>query len=61
MARNRKTTMKKRISDKFKQLLFGENGQVLQWAALAMVGLIGMCGLSIDGGRAYVAHTQMQN
>lgn len=53
--------MKARISDRFRELLRGDSGQVLQWAALAMVGLIGMCGLSIDAGRAYVAHTQMQN
>jgi hypothetical protein len=43
------------------ELLRGESGQVLQWAALSMVGLIGLCGLTIDGGRAYVAHSQMQN
>lgn len=53
--------MNARLSDRFRELLRGESGQVLQWAALAMVGLIGMCGMTIDAGRAYVAHTQMQN
>ena len=42
-------------------LLADESGQVLQWVAISMVGLIGLCGFSIDAGRAYVAHSSLQN
>ena len=41
--------------------LHDQRGQVLPWVALATVGLLGMGGLGIDVGRAYVVQAQLQN
>ena len=39
----------------------GERGQFLPWIALLMVSMLGIAGLSIDLGRAYVLRQQLQN
>jgi hypothetical protein len=44
-----------------RRALSDQRGQVLPWVALATVGMLGMGGMSIDVGRAYVAHAQLQN
>src|SRR5208337_1052867 len=44
-----------------RRALNDQRGQVLPWVALATVGMLGMGGMSIDVGRAYVAHVQLQN
>jgi len=41
-------------------LIDDQRGQILPWAAFAMVGLLGLCGLTVDVGRAYVARAQLQ-
>lgn len=38
----------------------GQSGQVLPWVALGMVGFLGLAGLTIDVGNAYVAHDMLQ-
>jgi Flp pilus assembly protein TadG len=42
-------------------MIHDQDGQVLPWVVLGMTGLLGMGGLTIDAGRAYVAHSQLQN
>jgi hypothetical protein len=37
-----------------------ESGQVLPWIALLMVGFLGLAGLTIDVGHAYVAYDRLQ-
>ena len=44
-----------------RRALTDQRGQVLPWVALATVGMLGMGGMSVDVGRAYVAHAQLQN
>lgn len=44
-----------------RRALTDQRGQVLPWIALGMIGMLGMGGLSVDVGRAYVAHAQLQN
>jgi Flp pilus assembly protein TadG len=44
-----------------RRALNDQRGQVLPMVALATVGMLGMGGLSVDVGRAYVAHAQLQN
>lgn len=41
--------------------LHDQRGQVLPWVALGFVGMLGMGGLTVDVGRAYVVHAQLQN
>ncbi len=38
-----------------------QSGQILPWLAVVLVGMLGAAGLTIDVGRAYVAHSQLQN
>jgi Flp pilus assembly protein TadG len=38
-----------------------QSGQVLPWVAVAMTAMLGMAGLTIDAGRAYVVRSQLQN
>ena len=52
-----KTTKKSLV----RRALNDQRGQVLPFVALAMLGILGMGGVSIDVGRAYVAHAQLQN
>ena len=44
-----------------RRALNDQRGQVLPFVALATVGMLGMGGMAIDVGRAYVAHAQLQN
>jgi len=53
--------MKRNIGSFARKLLQDERGQILPYLAAIMVGMIGLGGLSIDAGRGYVAHTQLQN
>ncbi|HEY1648141.1 MAG TPA: Tad domain-containing protein [Terracidiphilus sp.] len=41
--------------------LTDERGQVLPWVAFLLVSLLGAAGLTVDAGRAYVLHSQLQN
>ena len=43
------------------RMIHDQSGQVLPWMVLGMAGVLGMGGLTIDAGRAYVAHSQLQN
>jgi len=38
-----------------------QNGQVLVWMAFLMTGFLGMAGLTVDVGQAYIVRTQIQN
>jgi Flp pilus assembly protein TadG len=53
--------MKKTIVQLVQKALDDQRGQILPWIAVVLVGLLGTAGLSIDVGRAYVAHSQLQN
>ena len=53
--------MKSLIKSFALKALHDQRGQVLPWVALATVGLLGMGGLGIDVGRAYVVQAQLQN
>jgi Flp pilus assembly protein TadG len=55
------TQMKATIVSFVRKALHDQRGQVLPWLAMGFVGMIGMGGLSIDVGRAYVVHAQLQN
>ena len=59
--KNEATPMKTLIKSFARRALNDQRGQVLPWVALATVGLLGMGGLGIDVGRAYVAQAQLQN
>ena len=54
-------SMKKTIGLFVHKALLDQRGQVLPWLAVVLVGLLGTAGLSIDVGRAYVVHSQLQN
>ena len=45
----------------FRNALNDQRGQVLPWAVLGMIVLLGMAGLTIDVGNAYVVRAQLQN
>ncbi|MBM4764497.1 Tad domain-containing protein [Bacillus sp. B15-48] len=45
---------------KWKHLLKSENGQALVFTALLLTGLLGFTGLVIDGGKLYLAKSQLQ-
>ncbi len=45
----------------FRRVLTDQQGQILPWLAVVLVGMLGMAGLSIDVGRAYVLRSQLQN
>lgn len=53
--------MKKIIVSFVRGTLNDQRGQILPWVAVVLVGLMGMAGVSIDVGRAYVVHSQLQN
>lgn len=53
--------MKKTIVSFVRGTLSDERGQILPWMAVVLVGMMGMAGVSIDAGRAYVAHSQLEN
>ncbi len=45
----------------FPRAMRDENGQILPWLALGMMGFVALTGLAIDVGRAYVAYDQLQS
>ena len=49
------------VSSFVRRALNDQRGQVLPWVTLMMVSLIGMAGLTIDVGHAYVVKAQLQN
>jgi Flp pilus assembly protein TadG len=53
--------MKSTIALYVRKALRDQRGQVLPWVALGFIGMLGMGGMSVDVGRAYVAHAQLQN
>lgn len=53
--------MNKIIGLLVQKALLDQRGQILPWLAVVLVGLLGTAGLTIDVGRAYVAHGQLQN
>jgi len=53
--------MKANIFSFVRKALRDQCGQVLPWMAMGFVGMIGMGGLTVDIGRAYVVHAQLQN
>ncbi len=53
--------MRSTIVSFFRKALHDQRGQVLPWLAMGFVGMLGMGGLSVDVGRAYVVHAQLQN
>jgi hypothetical protein len=53
--------MKASILSLIRKALLDQRGQVLPWMAMGFVGMIGMGGLTVDVGRAYVVHAQLQN
>jgi Flp pilus assembly protein TadG len=55
------TQMKSTIVSFVRRALHDERGQVLPWLAMGFVGMLGMGGLTVDVGRAYVVHAQLQN
>ena len=59
--KNEATSMKTLIKSFARKALHDQRGQVLPWVALATVGMLGVGGLGIDVGRAYVAQAQLQN
>jgi Flp pilus assembly protein TadG len=50
-----------RTRKKIRNLWRGQSGQVLPWVAMSMMAMISVSGLTVDVGRAYVAHSQLQN
>jgi hypothetical protein len=55
------TSMKATILSFVRKALLDQRGQVLPWMAMGFVGMIGMGGLTVDVGRAYVVHAELQN
>ncbi len=53
--------MKKRIMLFVRKALIDQRGQMIPWVALGMVAFLGVAGLSIDVGHAYVVRGQLQN
>lgn len=53
--------MKNAVKSFVRRAFKDERGQVLPWIAMGMVSMLGMGGLSIDVGSAYVVHAQLQN
>jgi hypothetical protein len=52
--------MSKRIGSLLKAAVKKQNGQVLPWMALLMVLFLGMAGLTLDLGHAYVCYRELQ-
>jgi len=53
--------MIKKIVSLVRRALKDQRGQVLPWLALGMTGMLGVTGMTIDIGHAYVVHAQLQN
>jgi Flp pilus assembly protein TadG len=53
--------MKTKCTSYAQRALLDQCGQVLPWLAGIMVVLLGMAGLTVDVGNAFVAHAQLQN
>jgi Flp pilus assembly protein TadG len=54
-------SMKKIIVSFVQKTLNDQRGQILPWLAVVLVGMLGMAGLSMDLGRAYIVRSQLQN
>lgn len=65
MSTNRKTikasSMTNSILSFFRRTIFDQSGQTLPFVAVAMTGLLGMGGLVVDVGHAYVVRGELQN
>ena len=59
--KNEDNSMKKTIRLFVRKAIDDQSGQILPWLAVVLVGMLGMAGLTVDVGRAYVAHVQLQN
>jgi hypothetical protein len=53
--------MKKQIISILRKALIDQRGQVIPWTGFMILTILGMSGLVVDVGRAYIAHTQLQN
>lgn len=53
-------SMKKMMESFARKVIDDQRGQILPWMAVMFVVLLGMGGLSIDAGRAYVVRAQLQ-
>ncbi|HEY1902847.1 MAG TPA: pilus assembly protein TadG-related protein [Terracidiphilus sp.] len=53
--------MRKTIASFVRRVFADQSGQTLPFIALAMTGMLGMSGLAIDVGHAYVVRSQLQN
>jgi len=45
----------------WKKFLLDQSGQVMPWLAMTLVSMLGVTGMGIDVGHAYVSHSQLQN
>jgi Putative Flp pilus-assembly TadE/G-like len=52
--------MKSKIVSVLRRVHNEESGQVLLWVTVGLVGFLGLAGLTVDVGRAYVAYDQLQ-
>jgi Flp pilus assembly protein TadG len=52
--------MSRNLQSFFRRALADQRGQVLPWVTFVMVAVLGMAGLSIDVGHAYVVRNQLQ-
>ena len=53
--------MKKQFISILRKALLDQRGQVIPWTGFMILTILGMSGLVVDVGRAYIAHTQLQN
>jgi len=53
--------MVKMIANLIRKALSDQQGQIIPWVAIAMVGLLGMAGMAIDVGHIYAVKIQLQN
>lgn len=52
--------MKSKLAAALRRMFQEQNGQALVWVTMGLTGFLGVAGLSIDVGRAYVAYDQLQ-
>src|SRR5260370_41554681 len=52
--------MNSKMAFVLRRVLHEQSGQAIWWAAAGIFGFIGMAGMTIDVGRAYVAYDQLQ-
>ena len=53
--------MKNKIESFLRKALRDQRGQVLPWVVFGMLGLMGMAGISVDVGQAYIVRNQLQS